>query len=90
MGAALLTGAVLFDRATGAGETAASLVIATAATFVGSYAFPGIGSPNPTFRELAGAAIVGALIGGPIGGLVAWSSRGRPPAPGTALSARAR
>jgi len=90
MGTVLLTGAVLFDRATGAGETAASLVIATAAAFVGTYSFPGIGSPNPTFRELAGAAIVGALIGGPIGGLVAWSSRGRPPAPGTALSARAR
>jgi len=77
LGAALLAGAVLFDRATGAGDTAASLVIATAAAFVGAYAFPGIGSPNPTFRELAGAAIVGALVGGPIGGLVAWSSRGR-------------
>lgn len=81
LGAALLAGAVLFDRATGAGETAASLVIATAAAFVGAYAFPGIGSPNPTFRELAGAAIVGALVGGPIGGLVAWSSRGRPAQP---------
>jgi len=81
LGAALLAGAVLFDRATGAGETAASLVIATAAAFVGTYAFPGIGSPNPTFRELAGAAIVGALVGGPVGGLVAWSTRRRPAQP---------
>ena len=90
LGAALLAGAVLFDRATGAGETAASLVIATAAAFVGAYSFPGIGSPNPTFRELAGAAVVGALVGGPIGGLVAWSTRGRfSPANGV-LSARAR
>jgi hypothetical protein len=89
-GAALLTGAVLFDRATGAGETAASLVIATAAAFVGAYAFPSIGSPNPTFRELAGAAVVGALVGGPIGGLVAWSTRGRFAAANGALSARAR
>jgi hypothetical protein len=90
LGAALLTGAVLFDRATGAGETAASLVIATAAAFVGAYAFPGIGSPNPTFRELAGAAVVGALVGGPIGGLVAWSTRGRFTGANGALSARAR
>lgn len=89
-GAALLGGAVLFDRTTGAGETAASLVIATAATFVGAYSFPGIGSPNPTFRELAGAAVVGALIGGPIGGLVAWSLRGRQAAAGAALSRRGR
>lgn len=81
LGAALLLGAVLFDRATGAGETAASLVIATAAAFVGTNSFPGIGSPNPTFRELAGAAIVGALVGGAIGGLVAWSTRGRPSQP---------
>jgi hypothetical protein len=90
LGAVLLAGAVTFDRATGAGETAASLVIATAAAFVGAYAFPGIGSPNPTFRELAGAAIVGALVGGPIGGLVAWWSRGRAVAAHGALSARAR
>lgn len=90
LGAALLAGAVLFDRATGAGETAASLVIATAAAFVGAYAFPGIGSPNPTFRELAGAAVVGALVGGPIGGLVAWSTRGRFSPANGALSARAR
>ncbi|MBY0274191.1 hypothetical protein K2Z84_02530 [Candidatus Binatia bacterium] len=90
LGAFLLAGAVLFDRATGAGETAASLVIATAAAFVGAYAFPGIGSPNPTFRELAGAAVVGALVGGPIGGLVAWSTRGRFIAVDGAASARAR
>jgi|GEM_PF-1456555 len=90
LGAALLAGAVLFDRTTGAGETAASLVIATAAAFVGAYAFPGIGSPDPTFRELAGAAIVGALVGGPIGGLVAWSTRGRFASASGALSARAR
>lgn len=90
LGAALLAGAVLFDRATGAGETAASLVIATAAAFVGAYSFPGIGSPNPTFRELAGAAVVGALVGGPIGGLVAWSTRGRFAAIQGAASARAR
>jgi hypothetical protein len=86
---ALLAGAILFDRATGAGETAASLVVATAACFVGAYAFPGIGSPYPTFRELAGAAIVGALVGGPIGGFVAWSARGRA-ATGVTLGARAR
>jgi len=89
LGIALLAGAVAFDRATGAAETAASLAVATAACFVGAYAFPGIGSPNPTFRELAGAAIVGALVGGPIGGFVAWSARGRA-ASGVALSARAR
>jgi hypothetical protein len=90
LGVALLTGAVLFDRATGAGETAASLVIATAASFVGAYTFPSIGSPHPTFRELAGAAVVGALIGGPIGGFVAWSSRSRLGASRVTLSARAR
>jgi Ca2+/Na+ antiporter len=90
IGAVLLAGAVVFDRATGAGETAASLVIVTAAAFVGAYAFPGIGSPNPTFRELAGAAIVGALVGGPLGGLVAWWSRGRAVAAHGALTARAR
>lgn len=87
LGIGLLGAAVLFDRATGAGETAASMVIATAAAFVGAHTFPGIGSPNPTFRELAGAAIVGALLGGPIGGLVAWSTRRRPVA---TLGARAR
>ncbi|MEW6273368.1 MAG: hypothetical protein AB1689_29160 [Thermodesulfobacteriota bacterium] len=90
IGASLLAGAVLFDRATGAGETAASLVIATAASFVGAYTFPSIGSPQPTFRELAGAAVVGALLGGPIGGLVAWSARGRFGASRVTLSARAR
>ncbi len=89
LGAALLSGAVWFDRATGAGDTAASMVIATAATFVGAYTFPSIGSPQPTFRELAGAAVVGALVGGPIGGLVAWSTR-RGGASSLALSARAR
>ena len=89
LGGLLLAAAVLYDRATGAGETAASLSVATAAAFVGAYAFPGIGSPNPTFRELAGAAIVGALIGGPIGGLVAWSTRGRATG-GVALGARVR
>jgi len=90
LGAVLLGAAAWYDRATGAGETAASLVIATAATFVGAYTFPSIGSPHPTFRELAGAAIVGALVGGPIGGLVAWSARGRAGAPPATLSARAR
>jgi hypothetical protein len=89
LGVALLAGAILFDRATRARETAASLAVATAVCFVGAYAFPGIGSPNPTFRELAGAAIVGALVGGPIGGFIAWSARGRA-ATSVALSARAR
>jgi hypothetical protein len=90
LGSVLLTGAVLFDRTTGAGDTAASLVIASAAAFVGANAFPGIGSPNPTFRELAGAAVVGALVGGPLGGLVAWSTRGRFAFATGAVRARAR
>ncbi|HEY8517895.1 MAG TPA: hypothetical protein VIS07_20480 [Candidatus Binatia bacterium] len=90
IGAALLAGAVWFDRATGAADTAASLVIATAASFVGAYTFPSIGSPQPTFRELAGAAVVGALLGGPIGGVVAWSTRSRSSGPRVALGARAR
>lgn len=79
--AGLLLAAQIYDRATGAGTTAASLTIATAATLTGAYAFPTLSSPHPSFRELVGAAIVGALLGGPIGGLVAWVLRGRLPLP---------
>jgi len=72
MCAALLVAAVAYDRATGARETAASLAIATGAALTGAYAFPSVSSPHPSFRELFGAAIVGALLGGPVGVLVAW------------------
>lgn len=73
--ALLLFGAVAFDRATAAGETAASMAVATGTAVTGALAFPSIGSPHPTFRELAGAAIVGGLVGGPIGVLVGWRWR---------------
>ncbi|HZR83120.1 MAG TPA: hypothetical protein VFD92_18645 [Candidatus Binatia bacterium] len=85
--AALLAGAAVFDRATGAGETAASMAVATGTAVTGAFSFPAIGSPHPTFRELAGAAIVGGLVGGPIGGLVGWWFRRRV---GAARRARAR
>jgi hypothetical protein len=75
--ALLLAGAVVFDRATSAGETAASMAVATGTALTGAFSFPSIGSPHPTFRELAGAAIVGGLVGGPIGGLVGWTARRR-------------
>ncbi len=78
---ALLLAAHVYDHATGAGATAASLTIATAATLTGAFAFPTLSSPHPSFRELVGAAIVGALVGGPIGGLTAWLLRGRLPFP---------
>jgi hypothetical protein len=77
----LLVAAVAYDRATGAGDTAASLAIATGAALTGAYAFPTVSSPHPSFRELIGAAIVGALLGGPVGGLVAWLLGGRLPIP---------
>lgn len=77
LGAALLAGAVLFDQATGSGDTAASMVVASGTAVTGAFTFAGFGSANPTFRELAGAAIIGGLVGGPIGGLVAWTSRRR-------------
>lgn len=71
-GLLLLLGAARFDRASGAGRTAASLTIATGAAWAGALAFPAIGSVEPTFRELFGAVIVGALLGGPLGGVAAW------------------
>ena len=70
--AALILAAVAFDRATGAGETAASLTIGTAAALIAMFAFQSVASPQPTFRELFGASIVGALVGGPLGGLTSW------------------
>lgn len=73
----LLVGALVFDARTGAGDTAASMVIATAAVLCGSSVFPYVGSPNPSFREMIGAVIVAALVGGPLGGLVAWLFRRR-------------
>jgi hypothetical protein len=76
--ALLLAGAVAFDRATAAGETAASMSVATGTALTGALSFPSVGSPHPTFRELAGAAIIGGLVGGPIGGLVSWTFRQRP------------
>jgi hypothetical protein len=79
--AALLVAAVVYDRATGAADTAASLAIATGAALTGAYAFPSVSSPHPSFRELFGAAIVGALLGGPVGGLVAWLLGSRLPFP---------
>ncbi len=75
--AALVVAAVAFDRATAAGETAASLTIATAAALTSTFAFQTVASPQPTFRELFGATIVGALVGGPVGGLAAWLFKGR-------------
>lgn len=75
--AGLILGALAFDRATGAGETAASLTIATAAALTTSFAFQSVASPEPTFRELFGATIVGALVGGPVGGLIGWFFKGR-------------
>ena len=75
--AALLLGALAFDRATAAGQTAASLTIATAAALASTFTFQTLASPQPTFRELFGATIVGALVGGPIGGLVGWIFKGR-------------
>jgi hypothetical protein len=80
IGIGLLAAAVAFDRATGAGETAASMAVATGTAVTGAIAFPSIGSPHPTFRELAGAAVVGGLVGGPIGGLFGWLF-GRPARP---------
>ena len=68
----LFLGASRFDRASGAGRTSASLTIATGAVVVGSVSFPAIGSVDPTFRELLGAIIIGALVGGPLGGVMAW------------------
>jgi hypothetical protein len=73
---ALLLAAVAYDRATGASDTAASLTIATGAALTATIAFQSVAAASPTFRELFGASIVGALLGGPIGGLVAWSFRG--------------
>lgn len=73
----LVLAAVAFDRATGAGETAASLTIATAAALTAMFAFQSVASPEPTFRELFGATIVGALVGGPIGGLTGWLFKAR-------------
>jgi len=73
--ALLLAGAVAFDHATGAGDTAASMVVATGTAVTGAFVFPSLGSPHPSFRELAGAAIIGGLVGGPIGGLVGWVFR---------------
>ncbi len=81
VGLLLLFGAARFDRASGAGRTAASLTIATGAAWAGTLAFPAIGSVEPTFRELIGAVIVGALLGGPLGGVAAWlmgARRARP------------
>lgn len=74
---ALVLAALAFDRATGAAETAASLTIATAAALTCTFTFQTLASPQPTFRELFGATIVGALVGGPIGGLVGWVFKGR-------------
>ena len=88
LGSALLAGAVLFDRATGARRRpAASLVIATAAAFVGAYAFPGIGSPGQ-FRQ-ARRRRRGRRWSADRSVVVAWSTRGRF-ARERVLSARAR
>jgi hypothetical protein len=86
----LLAGAVVYDRHTGAGDTASSMVITTAAALTGAFAFPSIGSPHPTFRELIGAVIVAALVGGPIGGLTAWLFGRRAEAESPKSRARAR
>ncbi|MDG2303826.1 MAG: hypothetical protein P8R42_04070 [Candidatus Binatia bacterium] len=77
LAAALILAGVAFDRATGSGETAASMAILTAAALTSTLAFQSVASPQPTFRELLGASIVGALVGGPIGGLVGWLFKGR-------------
>ena len=69
----LLLGAARYDRETGAGRTAASLTIATGAALTGALAFPWMGSVDPTFRDLLGAMVIGALLGGPIGGAAAWA-----------------
>lgn len=69
----LLLGAARYDRQTGAGRTAASLTIATGAALTGALAFPWMGSVDATFRDLLGAVVIGALLGGPIGGAAAWA-----------------
>lgn len=85
----LIVAAAAFDRATGAGETAASLTIATAAALTATFAFQSVASPTPTFRELFGAVIVGALVGGPLGGLLAWLLQARRRSPSRATAGRA-
>ncbi len=71
-GVLLAVAALAFDRATGAGATAASATILTGAAVVGTAAFVHLAEPAPGFRELFAALVIGALLGGPAGGLLAW------------------
>ncbi len=71
-GALLAAAALAFDRATGAGATAASATILTGAAVFGTAAFVSLAEPAPGFRELFAALVIGALVGGPAAGLVAW------------------
>ena len=72
IGAVLLLGAATYDRATGAGRTAAALTVVTGAASVSVFIFPVLGAADATFRALFGAIVAGALVGGPVGGLAAW------------------
>lgn len=80
IGGLLLVAAVLFDRATGTGATASSLSIATGAALTASFSFGAMAPAEATFRELFGASIIGALAGGPIGGLALWIASRQSPA----------
>ena len=72
VGAMLLLGAALYDRSSGAGRTASALTLVTGAALVSVLVFPVLGAADATFRELFGAIVAGALVGGPVGGLDAW------------------
>ena len=72
VGLLLLLGAATYDRASGAGRTASSLTIVTGAALVSTVSLQAFGSADATFRELFGAVVAGALMGGPLGGLAAW------------------
>lgn len=72
LGLALIAGAAVYDRASGAGRTAAALTVVTGAAVVSVLVFPNLGAADATFRELFGAIVAGALVGGPVGGIAAW------------------
>jgi hypothetical protein len=72
LGGLLLLGAATYDKVSGAGRTASALTVVTGAALVSVLSFPALGASEATFRELFGAIVAGALVGGPVGGLAAW------------------